>query len=103
MPEERFDFGSFRQQRGRVELPSPPGDADGLVGDALQIAAHFHGRDHLAQVRGHRMEPQHGFDPVPIHLNFEGVDLLVVGDHRVAPVLIPFEEALAGVFQIADG
>ena len=47
------------------------------------------------------MEPQHEIDPVPIDLHLQRVDLLVVGDDRITPVLVALEQPLPGVLEIA--
>ncbi len=41
--------------------------------------------------------------PSRVHLHFELVDLLVVGDHRGAEVVVAVEEAVHGLVQAAVG
>ena len=84
-----------------VEPPRPPGDARRLIGDPLQIRAELHRRDDGAQIDRHRLEAQQQFDAVLIHLLFEQIDLLVVGDHLVAQLAIALEQPAEGPLQIA--
>jgi hypothetical protein len=79
------------------------GYTHGLVGCTLEIHAGLHGCDDIPQVRGEWVEAEHDFHTCGIDLNFEGIDFLVIRYDRIAPILIPVEKTLLGVFQASEG
>ena len=102
MAEERTQSVYLGKGRVEVQLPSTPGDPNRLIGDAFEVHAHLHRRDDVAEVRSDRVEAEHDVDAVAVDLDFQSVDLLVIGDNCVAPVLVALKKALAGIFEIAQ-
>ena len=49
------------------------------------------------------MVAQHDIHTGVIDLDFQSIDLLIVGDNCIAPILIPLEEALAGIINAPGG
>jgi len=103
MEEKRLEFGCLRENRMQVEPAGAPGDAHRLVRNPLKIHAHLHRGKNIPQIRRHRMKAEHDVNAITVNLYLQHVNLLVVGNGGIAPVLIPLEQTLAGALKVARG
>ena len=72
----------FRQCRMLIQLARFAGDVRGLVGDALEIRAQFHRRNHPAKIGRDRLKTQQQFDSILVDLFFQLIDFFVVGNGK---------------------
>ena len=49
------------------------------------------------------MKPKHDLDALGVDLNLEQVNLLIVGNDRVAEIPVPIKEAFTGVIDASRG
>ena len=55
----------------------------------------------MPEIAGHGLEAEEKLDDILVHLLFELIDLIVVGDGRITKFLVAINEARKGVAKVA--
>jgi len=101
MTDQLIEKVNLWQFRLFIELAPATGDIDSLVGDALDIGTDLDGGNDLSQIGCHGLESAHHLDTLTIHLHLQTIDLFVVGNTVITPVIIALQEAFEGILEIA--
>ena len=99
----RLDQFHFGQRRMLIQFARPPRDVRPLVGHALEVGRELHRRNHPAQIGRDRLKTQEQIDAILVHLLFELIDLLVIGDRDRAHLVVPLHQAGDGAIEAALG
>ncbi len=75
----------------------------GVIADPLQIIAHPHGADDLAQVDGHRLPARDCQDRFFLDLVLHRVDGRIGGDHLLGEIGIALDQSAGGVHDLPLG
>ncbi len=86
-----------------VERDDALADMLGMVADPLEVVAHAHGADDLAQVDGHRLPPRDGEDRFFLDLALHRVDRGIDGDHALAKLHVAIDQRLDGIGDLPFG
>ena len=86
-----------------VERHHALADVLGMVADPLQIVAHPHGADDLAQIDGHRLPAGDGQDRLFLDLMLHRVDGRIGGDHLFGEIGVAFDQGAGGIGDLPLG
>ena len=86
-----------------VERDHALADMLGMIADPLEIVAHAHGADDLAQIDGHRLPPRDGEDRFFLDLVLHRVDRRIGGDHALGKLRVALDQRLGRVGDLPLG